>query len=60
VDPDAPARTAHALFYPPTNRPTAPGGELPPLLVVIHGGPRPAHSRCCGRLQYWTSRGFAV
>jgi dipeptidyl aminopeptidase/acylaminoacyl peptidase len=62
VDPDAPARTAHALFYPPTNPAyRAPAGELPPLLVVIHGGPTASAQPVLQvGLQYWTSRGFAV
>ena len=31
---------AHAFFYPPTNPGfTAPDGELPPLVVSVHGGP---------------------
>ena len=33
-------RTAHALFYPPTNPDfRGPDGELPPLIVLSHGGP---------------------
>ena len=33
-------RTAHALFYPPTNpEHEAPEGEAPPLVVMSHGGP---------------------
>jgi dipeptidyl aminopeptidase/acylaminoacyl peptidase len=62
VDPNAPARTAHALFYPPTNPAyRAPAGELPPLLVVIHGGPTASAQPVLQvGLQYWTSRGFAV
>ena len=55
-------RTAHALFYPPTNpKAGGPAGELPPLLVLIHGGPTAA-ARPMLQLgtQYWTSRGFAV
>jgi dipeptidyl aminopeptidase/acylaminoacyl peptidase len=60
--PDGAARTAHALFYPPANPAhRAPDGELPPLLVVIHGGPTGAASPVLALgLQYWTSRGFAV
>ena len=60
--PSSGGRTAHALFYPPTNpTATAPVGELPPLLVLIHGGPTAA-ARPMLQLgtQYWTSRGFAV
>ncbi len=60
--PTSGGRTAHALFYPPTN-PDAmpPAGEAPPLLVLIHGGPTAA-ARPTLQLgtQYWTSRGFAV
>ena len=53
---------AHALYYPPTNLDCAgPPGELPPLLVMAHGGPTAAARR---QLQlgvvYWTSRGIAV
>ncbi len=54
--------TAHALFYPSTNRDhTGPPDELPPLLVLSHGGPTGA-ARSCMQLgtQYWTSRGVAV
>ena len=55
-------RTAHALYYPPTNpRATPPPGELPPLLVVIHGGPTAAAQPLLQlETQYWTSRGFGV
>jgi dipeptidyl aminopeptidase/acylaminoacyl peptidase len=59
---DGSGRTAHALYYPPAN-PTcrARDGELPPLLVVIHGGPTGSATPVLALgLQYWTSRGFAV
>ncbi|HEX2075251.1 MAG TPA: S9 family peptidase [Geodermatophilus sp.] len=54
--------TAHALVYPPTNpRVTAPEGELPPLMVVVHGGPTAATMQVLNlEVQYWTSRGFCV
>jgi len=55
-------RTAHALYYPPTNPDVeAPAGEAPPLLVLIHGGPTAmARGRLDLAKQYWTSRGFAL
>ena len=54
--------TAHAIYYPPTNRDFAGSDEeRPPLLVLSHGGPTGATSRKLNLgLQYWTSRGFAV
>jgi dipeptidyl aminopeptidase/acylaminoacyl peptidase len=64
--PSAGGRAAHAWFYPPTGTLdgdplTGPDGELPPLLVTVHGGPT-SSARPEFRLavQYWTSRGFAV
>ncbi|MET0900214.1 MAG: S9 family peptidase [Mycobacterium sp.] len=60
--PTGDGRTAHALFYPPANPDVASeAGQLPPLLVLIHGGPTGA-ARPMLQLgtQYWTSRGFAV
>lgn len=60
--PEGDARTAQAFFYPPTNPEfAAPSGALPPLLVLVHGGPtsvaRPTYA--LSRM-FWTSRGFAV
>jgi dipeptidyl aminopeptidase/acylaminoacyl peptidase len=54
--------TAHGFFYPPKNRDyRAPAGELPPLLVEIHGGPTSAAATAMSLgIQYWTSRGIAV
>jgi dipeptidyl aminopeptidase/acylaminoacyl peptidase len=53
---------AHALVYPPTNpQVSAPEGTLPPLLVLVHGGPTSATSAVLDLgVQYWTSRGFCV
>jgi dipeptidyl aminopeptidase/acylaminoacyl peptidase len=54
--------TAHAFFYPPRNRDfSAPENELPPLLVMSHGGPTAATSPTLRLgIQFWTSRGVAV
>ncbi|WP_206673442.1 prolyl oligopeptidase family serine peptidase [Pseudactinotalea terrae] len=53
---------AHGFYYPPTLAgTTGPEGELPPLLVMIHGGPTAATSPGFSPgVQYWTTRGFAV
>ena len=58
----ADGRTAHGLLYPPTNPEyCGPDGELPPLLVSVHGGPTAAARPDLHlELQYLTSRGFAV
>ncbi len=53
---------AHAFYYPPRSRDfIGPAAERPPLLVISHGGPT-AHSpgELNLKIQYWTSRGFAV
>lgn len=60
--PTAGGVTAHAFYYPPKNgRFEGLEGELPPLLVLSHGGPT-AHVAPDFDLeiQYWTSRGIAV
>lgn len=53
---------AHGLYYAPTNpQYTALPGERAPLLVKCHGGPTGATEAVLDpRIQYWTSRGFAV
>jgi dipeptidyl aminopeptidase/acylaminoacyl peptidase len=55
-------RTAHALVYEPANPEfAAPDGELPPLIVMSHGGPTGSASAIFDLMtQFWTSRGFAV
>ena len=60
--PSANGRTAHALYYPPTNAGfAAPAGEKPPLIVQAHGGPTGAASGAFSLSnQFWTSRGFAL
>ncbi len=54
--------TAYAFFYPPQNQDyIAPKGEKPPLIVKSHGGPTASASNTFNlKIQYWTSRGFAV
>jgi dipeptidyl aminopeptidase/acylaminoacyl peptidase len=52
----------HAFDYPPTNpEVTAPEGELPPYLVLVHGGPT-AHvsGQASAAITYFTSRGIGV
>jgi dipeptidyl aminopeptidase/acylaminoacyl peptidase len=60
--PTARGLTAHAFYYAPCNRDfTAPSGELPPLMVISHGGPTTAAKATFDlHIQFWTSRGFAV
>jgi dipeptidyl aminopeptidase/acylaminoacyl peptidase len=54
--------TAHAFYYAPRNsRVTAPAGERPPLIAIGHGGPTTATTATLDlRIQFWTTRGFAV
>lgn len=57
-----PHETAHGYFYRPTH-PTlcGPADERPPLLVMSHGGPTAATAAVLNlKVQFWTSRGFAV
>jgi dipeptidyl aminopeptidase/acylaminoacyl peptidase len=60
--PTAGGETAHGLFSPPANPSfVGPPGQLPPLLVMIHGGPTGSAVPALRLpVQYWTSRGFAV
>jgi dipeptidyl aminopeptidase/acylaminoacyl peptidase len=50
------------VYYPPHNpEVVAPGGSLPPLIVMSHGGPTDhAVGQFDLRKQFWTTRGFAV
>ena len=54
--------TAHGLFYAPVNAYYEPlEGESPPLIINCHGGPTSAAGTALDlRIQFWTSRGFAV
>jgi len=55
-------RDVHAFYYAPINPDAqAPSGGRPPLLVVTHGGPTGATTDVLDpKVQFWTSRGFAV
>jgi dipeptidyl aminopeptidase/acylaminoacyl peptidase len=55
-------RDVHAFYYPPANPGvTAPPATQPPLIVVTHGGPTGATLDVLDpKVQFWTSRGFAV
>jgi len=64
--PSAGERTAHAWYYPPTGsldgEPLAGlDGELPPLIVHVHGGPTSSADPSFNlKKQFWTSRGVAL
>jgi dipeptidyl aminopeptidase/acylaminoacyl peptidase len=53
---------AYAFFYPPLNdQYQAQDGELPPCIVMSHGGPTGSTNAAMSpAIQYWTQRGFAV
>jgi dipeptidyl aminopeptidase/acylaminoacyl peptidase len=55
-------RDVHAFYYAPKNPDAAaPPEEKPPLLVLSHGGPTDQTTDVFDpRIQFWTSRGFAV
>jgi len=55
-------QTVHGFFYPPTHAQyQGLDNTLPPLLVLCHGGPTAATKPTYNlKVQYWTSRGFAV
>lgn len=60
--PTANGAEAHALFYAPASSTSAlQPGEKPPLVVMAHGGPTGrANPFFAFKVQWWTSRGFAV
>jgi dipeptidyl aminopeptidase/acylaminoacyl peptidase len=62
VFPTQDGESAHAFYYAPRNKDfRAAPGEKPPLLVISHGGPTSATSSALNlKIQFWTSRGFAV
>lgn len=55
-------QVAYGFFYAPRNKDfKAPEGEIPPLLVMSHGGPTAATIPVYdSEIQYYTSRGIAV
>mgnify|MGYP001171919725 CR=1 FL=1 len=55
-------RNAHGLFYAPASEIYgAPEDERPPVIIKCHGGPTGATNTALdARIQYWTSRGYAV
>jgi len=57
-----PGEPSYGWFYPPRNPDFLnPKGELPPLVVISHGGPTAYSSGVFNlTIQYWTSRGFAI
>jgi len=56
--------SAHGFYYAPTNsaqQALTHNGVLPPLLVMVHGGPTArAYGHFDLQKQFWTSRGFAI
>ncbi|MEM7083346.1 MAG: prolyl oligopeptidase family serine peptidase [Pseudomonadota bacterium] len=54
--------TAYGFYYAPQHSTTKlPAGDAPPLIVLVHGGPTTATGNGLNaRIQFWTTRGFAV
>lgn len=59
---DGPHGPVHAFDYPPTSPDvSAPVDELPPYIVMVHGGPTAHVSGAASTAYaYWTSRGIGV
>ncbi len=54
-------QVTYGLYYPPHNSAYISANELPPVIVLCHGGPTGAASASLDlRIQFWTNRGFAV
>lgn len=53
---------AYGFYYPPLNADySGAAGEKPPLIVFCHGGPTGSTNPSLNfKIQFWTSRGFAV
>ncbi|HEX7964658.1 MAG TPA: S9 family peptidase [Gammaproteobacteria bacterium] len=60
--PTSGGETAHGWYYPPAHGSCAvPEGERPPLILRCHGGPTSMNGAALEpRVQFWTSRGFAL
>ncbi len=60
--PSANGRSAYGFYYPPASASCKPKpGETPPLIVKTHGGPTGCAPNTFDlKIQYWTSRGFAI
>jgi dipeptidyl aminopeptidase/acylaminoacyl peptidase len=60
--PTAGGQSAHAFYYPPRGvSDQAPAADRPPLIVIGHGGPIAAADPTFDlKIQFWTTRGFAV
>jgi dipeptidyl aminopeptidase/acylaminoacyl peptidase len=56
------ALLSYGFYYPPQNKEyDLPQNELPPLIIVTHGGPTScSYASLDMKIQFWTSRGFAV
>ena len=61
-EPEASANIGHAFFMRPTNAHHVAGpDELPPCIIMAHGGPTRHHRPSINlQSQYFTSRGYAV
>lgn len=52
---------AHGFLYQPTNPDVVSPGGPPPLILKVHGGPTAATGTALDpKVQYWTTRGFAL
>lgn len=60
--PTTDGETCYGYYYPPTNKNyIPPKGELPPVRVLVHGGPTGmATLGFSKQLLFWTSQGYAV
>ena len=59
---NAAGQTVFGLYYPPASDIyQGPDGDTPPVILSVHGGPTASVNRGLNlKVQYWTSRGFAL